>query len=341
MTNHAAHAIPADRHEAVARGLREALAATHWDELHPLMNGHSGALIYRITVNGSRYLLRIVTRANDTTFPDHVACMNIAAAAGLAPRVVYANAGDRVIITDFIEAAPFQQSDAAVRMPGVLRALHALPPFPGRAGHLNTSPTFLMTGGAAAEGLLEKFRSAQVLPAEFRQELFRRLAEAKAVYPTGGSDMVSSHNDILKPDNVIFDGTRVWLVDWEAAFLNDRYADLAVVADFLVPDSAERACLERYFGRAPGERELARFAVMRQVVHMFYTIAFLWLGAAGKPVDLSGPAPDFREFHRRLWCGELNIGDPRTKIEYGRVHLEELLKRSNTDRFEEALQVLR
>ena len=34
--------------------------------------------------------------------------------------------------------------------------------------------------------------------------------------------MVSSHVD-LKPDNMLFDGERVWLVDWQAGFANDRY----------------------------------------------------------------------------------------------------------------------
>jgi len=65
--------------------------------------------------------------------------------------------------------------------------------------------------------------------------------------------MVSSHND-LKPENVLFDGERVWLVDWEAAFLNDRYHDLAMVANFVVNNSEEEeAYLGTYFWKAPSE----------------------------------------------------------------------------------------
>jgi hypothetical protein len=61
--------------------------------------------------------------------------------------------------------------------------------------------------------------------------------------------MVSSHNDFFKPDNILFDGHRLWLVDWEAAFLNDRYADLAVVASLVVTnDAEERVYLQEYFG---------------------------------------------------------------------------------------------
>ena len=65
--------------------------------------------------------------------------------------------------------------------------------------------------------------------------------------------MVSSHND-LKPQNIRFDGKHIWLVDWESAFLNDRYADLAVVANFFVKDEAhEEEYLTTYFGE-PVER---------------------------------------------------------------------------------------
>jgi thiamine kinase-like enzyme len=37
--------------------------------------------------------------------------------------------------------------------------------------------------------------------------------------------MVSCHSD-PKPENILFDGQRVWLVDWHAAIVNDRYFDL-------------------------------------------------------------------------------------------------------------------
>jgi thiamine kinase-like enzyme len=38
---------------------------------------------------------------------------------------------------------------------------------------------------------------------------------------------------------LLFDGQRVWLVDWQAAFVNDRYFDLAVAANFVVTNDAD------------------------------------------------------------------------------------------------------
>ena len=57
--------------------------------------------------------------------------------------------------------------------------------------------------------------------------------------------MAPGHNDPFKPDNMLFEGNRLWLVDWEAAFQNDRYADLAVVANMIVPMSQRNGPISR------------------------------------------------------------------------------------------------
>ena len=80
---------------------------------------------------------------------------------------------------------------------------------------------------------------------------------------------------------MLFDGSRLWMVDWEAAFQNDRYADLAVVANMLVANEAEEQIyLQEYFGAPPDSYQAARFYLMRQLAHMFYAMAFLSLGSA-------------------------------------------------------------
>jgi hypothetical protein len=153
--------------------------------------------------------------------------------------------------------------------------------------------------------------------------------------------MVSSHNDLFKPDNILFDGRRMWLVDWEAAFRNDRYADLAVVANMVVTnDAEERVYLQEYFGEPPDEYQLARFFLMQQIAHIFYAMAFLFLGSSGKPIDWSETVPAFRDFHRRFWAGEVTLDDKDTKTVYARVHWERLLHNVRQERFNEALRTV-
>ena len=163
------------------------------------------------------------------------------------------------------------------------------------------------------DGFIQKFQAANILTKGESEELFAWHAQVAAVYPCHDSDMVSSHNDLFKPDNILFDGHRVWLVDWEAAFLNDRYADLAVVANLVVTNEAEeRVYLQEYFGPAPDPYQLARFFLMQQVAHLFYAMAFLCLGSSGKPVDRTENRARFRDFNRRIWDGEVELADNQT-----------------------------
>ena len=322
--------IPQEKSAAVFRGLHEAFGATTIEDIRRMTKGLSSDLVFRIVVQESPYLLRIMTRIDERKDPVRISkCMKAAAEAGLAPHVWYANTEDGVAIIDFVEAAPFPARQALVQLPGTLRSLHALPRFPKEFNYVT-----------AHNGFIWRLRTAGLLPQGEIEEIFTRYEQVCAAYPRVDSDMVSCHMD-LKPENIVFDGRRVWLVDWEAAFVNDRYFDLAVVANFVVTsDADEWTCLERYFGQRPDEYQRARFFLMRQVLHMFYAAVFLLLGSAGKPMSQSENLPSFRDFHERVWAGEVSLADNDLKIVYGMVHWEQLLENMRRSRFDEALGIV-
>ena len=329
--------IPEAKKDAVARALRQAFGVTGFEDIRMLTAGLSPAHVFRIVVRGHRYLLRVVTSTDASAGPGrgdqtrHFACMRTAAEAGIAPRVWYANTEDKVSITDFVQARPFPRTEALARLPLTLQALHALPPFPplGAVNHLDVM-----------DGFVRKFQAANLLPESETGELFEGYARVASVYPRHDSDMVSSHND-LKPENILFDGDRVWLVDWEAAFLNDRYADLAVVANFVVTDDAEeQAYLRTYFGEAAGEYRHARFYLMCQILHAGYAAVFMQFGSGGKAVGPSTQTPDFRDFHNRIWAGDVGLATAEAKLQYARVHLNQVLRNMRTARFQDALRTV-
>lgn len=335
--------IPQEMTEPVARGLREAFGTTEFENISRITRGHTPSLVFRLIVRGSPYLLKIITRTEDPT--RQYTSMKAAAEAGVAPLVRYTDVANRISITDFVEPEPLPVSEALVRLPALLRTLHALPPF-GRAP-FNTTCTFLLSKGPAPtigptlEGFLQMFQSANILPQAESEEFFARYAEIAAVYPYDDTEMVSSHNDLFKPDNILFDGQRVWLVDWEAAFLNDRYADLAVAANHVITnDDEEKLYLHEYFGAEADRYQRARFHLMQQLAHLFYTMAFLFQGAQGKSIDWNGTVPEFRDYHRRMWAGEADLTDKDEKIVYARVHWERLLHNVRQARYKEALKIL-
>jgi len=181
----------------------------------------------------------------------------------------------------------------------------------------------------------------ELLPENQTEELLARYQQVAAVHSRLDSDRAPGHNDLFKPDNMLFDGNRLWLVDWEAAFQNDRYADLAVVANMIVTnESEERIYLQEYFGEPGDEYQRARFYLMRQLAHMFYAMAFLTLGSSGKPIDRSEPVPEYSDFQRRFWAREVGLEDNQAKTVHGRVHWERLAQNMRQARFDEALSIL-
>jgi len=322
--------IPEEKHAAVLRAMLEAFGIAHFDDIQRLTAGLSSALVFRIVVRGTPYLLRVITRTDAMADPTRqFACMSSGAGVGIAPRVRYTSTEDRVSITDFVNARPFSAAEGLDRLPATLRTLHALPPFAAPICYLDTM-----------NGFVRKFQASEILPSSETRALFDQYARVTAVYPRGGTDMVSCHND-LKPENVLFDGDRIWLVDWEAAFLNDRYTDLAVVANFVVTnDDDQEVLLESYFQEPPGEYRSARFYLMRQIMHMFYAAVFLTLGSAGKPIDTTEEAPDFLDLHTRILAWEVSMAGAEMKILYGRAHMRQMLRNVSSLRFEDALRIV-
>ncbi|HEX4165816.1 MAG TPA: hypothetical protein VHZ55_10115, partial [Bryobacteraceae bacterium] len=106
-------------------------------------------------------------------------------------------------------------------------------------------------------------------------------------------------------------------------------------------DGDERTYLEEYFGQPTDAYQLARFFLMRQVLHMLSAAVFLLLGSAGKPIRQNETPPSFRDFHERIWAGEIDLAaDNDLKVVYGMVHWEELLQNVRQPRLDEALRIV-
>jgi thiamine kinase-like enzyme len=112
-----------------------------------------------------------------------------------------------------------------------------------------------------------------------------RYSKIQKYYPRNEPDLVASHND-LNVRNILYDGHKLWVIDWEAAFQNDRYTDLAITGKaYAAGDEQEENYLRYYFGEALSAYKKARYYLMQQVCHIYYSMIMLKLAAAMQPPE--------------------------------------------------------
>lgn len=267
--------IAPGRREAGRRALAEAFGPGAAIVAEPLAGGASGAAVLRLEVAGGRYVLRLDAAADGLREPRrHAACLRIASEAGVAPRLLYADAASGVSITEFIEAddpADMAREARIVAAAEAVRRLHAAPPFPPLVE--------FMAGMAIIVGQLE---AAVVLPAEEMAAVLAAWRALSDAYPRD-AEVMASHND-LHPRNLLFSGGRAWIIDWELAFAADRYVDLAGLANAMGADEADaELILDRYFGRPATGAQHGRLYLMRQVSRLFYGVMMLNAAARERP----------------------------------------------------------
>jgi thiamine kinase-like enzyme len=324
--------FPDNKVAAVKKALQTAFGTDELEEIQRLVKGLSSALVFKIIVDRQPYLLRVVTSTDAVANPSHYyGCMQAAANAGIAPPIFYLDIEDRISITGFVNEKPFSKVAARKIMPELIQKLHSLPKFPYRMQYFEKM-----------EGFMDNFKTAGLVPDDLMKNMFDLYGQIAQVYPRYDQESwVSCHND-LKPENIIFDGTRPWFVDWEAAFLNDPYLDLSMVANFVLSNwEEEKEFLQGYLGKPAGEYEHARLFLMQMILHAYYFIFFIMVAAKDNAVDVSAlQEHNFRDFHDRILNHEISLANNMSKLEYGMVHHNEFLRKAKDIRLKESLVVL-
>ncbi|MDR7482076.1 MAG: choline/ethanolamine kinase family protein [Armatimonadota bacterium] len=238
---------------------------------------------YRVDVDGEAFVVRLLAPAAEVLGIDRQrerACALAASRAGAAPEVVHVAPEAGLMVTRFVPGrtlAPGEPAAPAVvrRVVAAVRCYHeSPPPVPGRFSPLRTTEAYL--DAARARGV----PTPGDLPV-----LTARLAEVAAVLESEPR-LVPCHNDLWGA-NLVDDGARVWIVDWEYAGLGDPYFDLATFAIYHAPgDADDAALLTAYFGGVTPAR-MARLKLMRLLAEMRDATWYLAAQA------LATSAPDF------------------------------------------------
>lgn len=326
--------LPADRRDTARTALTSAFGRAPVTALRAVTGGASGALTYRVDVGDRAYLLRIeaardLFRNPHRTYP----CMRIAAEAGVAPALRHADPDAGIAIMDFLDLRPLAEHPGgpaglarqAGELVARLQATEVFPPLGDYPRVLAGMLAMVRGGGVVAEGLLDP-----------DAEAFERIREA---YPWDGAGLVSSHND-PNPLNLLSDGQRLWLVDWETAFRNDPLADIAItVENFAATPELGDVLLTAWLGRAPDRLIRARLALMRQFARLYYAclIFSTFIGRRAPETDLT--APTVAEFQEAFAQGRLTAGGAETLMALAKMNLAGFRAGLAAPGFEEAIGV--
>jgi aminoglycoside phosphotransferase (APT) family kinase protein len=256
--------LPAIQRDAALTALADVLGPVPIDAVTPVAGGATAAVLFRIDAGGRRYLLRIEGPASPLRNPYQYISLRMAAEADIAPALHYADETSRIAVMDFIPQQPLRNYPGgppalAKALGALLARLQATPAFPHFV-HYPDIVTRLWAHvcrtGLFAPGLLDR-----------TSEHFERIKKA---YVWDPANSVSSHNDSI-PSNILFDGERLWMVDWESAYRNDPLVDVAIVLDSLARSpELEEVLLPAWLGRAPDEALRTRLGLVRALTRLYY-----------------------------------------------------------------------
>jgi aminoglycoside phosphotransferase (APT) family kinase protein len=320
--------ITSAQSEVARQALRSAFGARPVQSIEPVGGGITSALVLKVRVGDHDYLLRVEGEPSPLRNPHQYASMLIAAEAGIAPRIHHLDEAARVVVMDFIESRPLRDYpgghfDLAQALGEMLKRLQTAPVFshfvdyPDIVGRLFAH---VRRTGLFATGLLDNH--------------VEHLERIRQSYTSGLERLVSSHND-AHSGNLLFDGQRLWLIDWESAYRNDPMVDLAILTDsFGFSPDLEAILLKSLFGRAADDDFRSRLATVRALTRLYFAGVFLSMSAASQTritVDTDLLVPTVEAFNSRVRDGVLS--GPEKFHTLGKMYLASFLSGSAVPRF--------
>lgn len=329
------HIVPETLHDKTRSAIVATFGNSPVSSVRVVQGGASGALTYRIEVGDRPYLVRLETYRSPLRNPHQYACMKTAADAGIAPPLRYADDGTGIAIIDFISTQPLEDFRG-----GAVALAQAVGELTARLQNSGSFPR-LTDFRIIVERMLNYLRRS-FAPGLLDAHI-EGLELIKQSLPWDEAEHRASHND-PGPQNILFDGTRLWLIDWETAYRNDPLVDVAIVAEtFARTPELETALLTAWTGKTPDKTTVARLLLMRQLTRLYY--AGLLLTSVGKAAegslmsDLAAPTPE--EFRSLVARGVLAPGSGETKRVLGKMFLEGFLGTLPTHTFKESLTIAR
>lgn len=182
---------------------------------------------------------------------------------GIGPAVYHQDAERGVLAMEMLSEQPPPVEDPRYleALARLLARLHATP--------VDGRPQLHVRKRGEARATLEKVLDA-VPGLDIYRTAIRQFDTLRAALRSLGTPSVLCHND-LNPHNVVYDGTRPWLIDFDHLGFGDPLFDVATVTDAmrLTPDRRS-AFVRHYLGHSPDASQEARLELLSCLVLLRY-----------------------------------------------------------------------
>jgi aminoglycoside phosphotransferase (APT) family kinase protein len=286
--------------------------------------GLSGAGVYKVDAAGEIYVLKVAADEQPRAqWSQTIAIQRAAADAGVAPRVIHVDETRRAVVSEFVADRSFMmwfgnpqtRAAALAELGRTLRRIHDVPIPRGATAQ---DPLALL-GTIAIR--LEKMSA----PRFALDAIHHMLEEAP---PPSDRAPVLSHNDV-NPTNLVYDGERIVMLDWDVAAPNDPLYDLAAIAMFLrMDDATARALLGAHDG-VEIDALPPRFAYLRRLIGVLCGALGLALarasGYAGAGDETIDRALALGDFYAQLRTGAISLAGAGGRWAFGLALIKEAL----------------
>lgn len=269
-------------------------------DISPLQGGMTNRNFLVVDRLGQRFVVRV-----GQDLPEHgvmrfneLSAARAAHAAGISPEVVHWAEGmlvSRYVPGRTLAPADVRGADALVRIVELVhRCHHDLPRF-------LRGPSLAFWPFQVIRNYLGLLGGAATLPTGIDPAVLSQRAAwlEKALGPV---DIVFGHNDLLAA-NLIDDGDRLWLIDWDYAGFNSPLFDLANLSsnnDF--PPDLDRQMLDSYFaGSASGAQ--ARGLLVMKCTSLLRELLWAAVSQRSSTIDFdyAAYAADYLARFERMW----------------------------------------
>jgi Ser/Thr protein kinase RdoA (MazF antagonist) len=285
-------------------------------------HGLSGTAVYDVATDAGEFVVRVLARSNREQWHRYITLLRAVADAGIAPPLAWVDEGERATVSPKI---PGQLAAALADPDARPRALASVVETLGRL-HRQPADAFGSADPVAmARMLWDDQKEKPGFPAWASPAL--ALIDRAAALLDADPRRVPAHND-MNPTNVLWDGARIWLVDWDSAGLTHPYYDLAVLSMFLrLDDGAALDLLTRQEDAAITREQAETFRALRRLGAVLCGAMFLFLAGdltATVPQHLD-ETPTLLQFYARLRTGELALRSPVGQAMFGAAMLKDAI----------------